>query len=58
MIEFHNEKMMTIANRCDYIIGNKEETLILINDDKMVKKKIKKKVKKIIKRYLRIFKKN
>ena len=40
MIEFHNEKMMTIVNRCDYIIGNKEEALTLINNDKNGKKEI------------------
>ena len=34
MIEFHNEKMMTIANKCDYIIGNMEEAFALINNDK------------------------
>ena len=40
MIEFHNEKMMTIANKCDYIIGNKEEAFALINNDKNGKNEI------------------
>ena len=52
MIEFHNEKMMTIANRCDYIIGNKEEALTLINNDKNGKKEI---IKEGEKNYKKIF---
>jgi hypothetical protein len=30
---------MTIANKCDYIIGNMEEALVLSNNDKNCKKK-------------------
>jgi len=40
MLEFHNEKMMTIANKCDFIIGNMEEAFALINNDKNGKKVI------------------
>ena len=52
MIEFHNEKMMTIANKCDYIIGNMEEALALINNDKNGKKEI---IKEGEKNYKKIF---
>jgi len=55
MIESLNEKMMAIANKCDYIIGNMEEAFALINNDKNGKNVIIKEGEKDYKKIFEIF---